>query len=361
MIAPDTNRLREIQSRINRREDDRRAAGRRDDHREHRARAGTRRGTPGGRGARPADDRRPSTRAICKVRRPSSFTFPAWRRFARPARPIRPSSTLRDELAETERTLEELTASVRHPRPGGASAAARSGGQRWTSRFPTRGCAAKRSWAIAGWKRFEQDRAAAAEAVEEDARRASPIWAERPRTPIGSTPTLAGSNEAFVADVEKAESRRDSASAALAAAEKEQARRQEKLAATVARVRDLRKRLDERTADGRDDAEREAELTQRAMEFTRGQGPRRGRRGTNSRRSPEIRAATSILWSVDWTTRARELRDAVEAVGPRGRPAPADRRRRPLLEAGRGGGNDRRGCGNRSPPSSSRNDAIRLL
>jgi uncharacterized protein YhaN len=163
---------------------------------------------------------------------------------------------------------------------------------------------------------IEQDRSAAAEAVEQ-ALAERPDWAGLPPNVDRLDADARRIEQAFVADVEKAEGRRDNASAALSVAEKDQARRQEKLAAIVARVRDLRKRFDERTADGyddgRDDAGRQAELTRWSMEFTSAQrdvaaaeeelkkfaGDPRGEVETLARRLDDSR---------------RDLRDAVEQM-----------------------------------------------
>ncbi|MCX7426723.1 MAG: hypothetical protein NTW96_13990 [Planctomycetia bacterium] len=264
LIAPDTNRLREIQSRINRRE----TTGARlaaamitvsivpEREIDLEVLAGE---EPGRRTISPEHPGNLQGAPAVEFHIPGVGTF-------RATGPTDSSlDTLRDELAETEQKLDDFTRAFGtrdlvelqrlHDRAVAMDKQTSDARLRYETLLGDRRVEA-----------IEQDRSAAAEAVEQ-ALAEHADWAGLPPDADRLDADARRIEQAFVADVEKAELRRDDASAAMSVAEKDQARRQEKLAATADRVRDLRKRLDERTADGRDDAGREAELTRWSIEF----------------------------------------------------------------------------------------------
>ena len=118
---------------------------------------------------------------------------------------------------------------------------------------------------------IQRQHAAAAQASEETLQQ-HPDWAETPPDVEQLEAEADRVKSSFVTDVDEAESRWENAKNAHSLAEQRQAKRTMQLDATHAQVESARRRLDELTADGREDAQREAELRQRAMEHSAAAG-----------------------------------------------------------------------------------------
>jgi ABC-type transport system involved in cytochrome c biogenesis ATPase subunit len=116
-----------------------------------------------------------------------------------------------------------------------------------------------------------QQRAAASGAIEE-ALASYPDWATAPPDVDRLEAASRQAEHAFVVEVEQAEARWDKANRARSLADKKHSLHQADAAKAAERVGEIRRKLDELTADGRDDAARDAELSQRAIEASAARG-----------------------------------------------------------------------------------------